>query len=68
MEEGPTCTRDGSHRSDAQGSLQVHGDFYDDLQVLVFVNANRKFYKRTDTIIAFTREYSRVSYLSTGKQ
>jgi hypothetical protein len=36
--------------------------------VLVFINAHRKFCKRTNTVIAFTREYSRVSYLSTGKQ
>jgi hypothetical protein len=36
--------------------------------VLVIVNAHRKFRKHTDTVIAFTWEYSRVSYLSTGKQ
>jgi hypothetical protein len=36
--------------------------------LLVFINAHRKFCKRTDTVIAFTQEYSRVSYLSTGKQ
>jgi hypothetical protein len=35
--------------------------------LLVIVNAHRKFRKRTDTVIAFTREYSRVSYLSTRK-
>jgi hypothetical protein len=33
---------------------------------LLIVNAHKKFHKRTNTIIAFTREYSRVSYLSTG--
>jgi hypothetical protein len=36
--------------------------------LLVFINAHRTFHKRTDTVTAFTREYSRVSYLSTGKQ
>jgi hypothetical protein len=36
--------------------------------VLVFYNAHRKFCKRTDTVIAFTQEYSRISYLFTGKQ
>jgi hypothetical protein len=36
--------------------------------MLVIVNARRKFHKRTDTIIAFTQEYSRVSYSSIGKQ
>jgi hypothetical protein len=36
--------------------------------VLVIVNAHRKFRKLTDIVIGFTREYSRVSYLSTGKQ
>jgi hypothetical protein len=29
--------------------------------LLVFVNACRKIHKRTDTDVAFTREYSRVS-------
>jgi hypothetical protein len=33
--------------------------------VLVFINANRKIRKHTDTDVAFTREYSRVS-ISTG--
>jgi hypothetical protein len=33
--------------------------------LLVFINANRKIRKRTDTDVAFTREYSRVS-ISTG--
>jgi hypothetical protein len=33
--------------------------------MLVFINANRKIRKRTDTDVAFTREYSRVS-ISTG--
>jgi hypothetical protein len=36
--------------------------------LLVFVNANREIRKRTDTIVVFTQEYSRVSYLSSGKQ
>jgi hypothetical protein len=36
--------------------------------LLVFINAHRNFCKHTDTVIAFTREYSRVSNLSTGKQ
>ena len=36
--------------------------------LLVFVNANREIRKRTDTIVTFTQEYSRVSYLSSGKQ
>ena len=35
--------------------------------LLVFVNANREIRKRTDTIVAFTQEYYRVSYLSMGK-
>jgi hypothetical protein len=35
--------------------------------LLVFINAHRKFRKRTDTIMTFTQEYSKVSYLSTGK-
>ena len=34
--------------------------------LLVFVNAHRKIRKRMDTDVAFTQEYSRVSYLSTG--
>jgi hypothetical protein len=36
--------------------------------LLVFINAQREFHKRIDTIIACTQEYSRVSYLSTRKQ
>jgi hypothetical protein len=36
--------------------------------MLVFYNAYRKFCKCMKTIIAFTLEYSGVSYLSTGKQ
>jgi hypothetical protein len=36
--------------------------------LLVFVNANREIHKRTYTIVSFTQEYSRVSYLSSGKQ
>jgi predicted unusual protein kinase regulating ubiquinone biosynthesis (AarF/ABC1/UbiB family) len=36
--------------------------------VLVIVNAHRKFLKCMDIVIAFTQEYSRVSYLSIGKQ
>ena len=35
---------------------------------LVYVNAPDKIRKRTDTVVAFTQEYSRVSYLSSGKQ
>jgi hypothetical protein len=37
-------------------------------ELLVFVNANREFRKHTDTVVAFTQKYSRVSYLSSGKQ
>jgi hypothetical protein len=37
-------------------------------QLLVFINAHRKFRKRMDTVIAFTGKYSKVSYLSIGKQ
>jgi hypothetical protein len=36
--------------------------------LLVFINAHRNFCKHTYTVIAFTREYSRVSNLSIGKQ
>jgi hypothetical protein len=36
--------------------------------LLVFINAHRKFRKRTDTVIAFTQEYSRISYLSIVNQ
>ena len=36
--------------------------------LLVFVNANREIYKRMDIVVAFTQEYSRVLYLSIGKQ
>jgi hypothetical protein len=36
--------------------------------LLVFTNTHREFCKRTDTIVACTQEYSRVSYLSTRKQ
>jgi hypothetical protein len=39
-----------------------------DQTLLVIVNAHRKFRKHTNTVIAFTRKYSRVSYLSIGKQ
>jgi hypothetical protein len=31
--------------------------------MLVIVNTHRKIRKRTDTVIAFTREYSRVSVI-----
>jgi hypothetical protein len=36
--------------------------------MLVFVNANREIRKHTNTVVAFTQEYSKVSYLSLGKQ
>ena len=36
--------------------------------VLVFINAHIEFHKHVDTVIAFTQEYSTVSYLSTRKQ
>jgi hypothetical protein len=46
-------------------SVKLHGT---SKGLLVFYNAHRKFRKRTYTVIAFTQEYSRVSYLSIGKQ
>ena len=36
--------------------------------LLVFVNTNREIHKCTDIVVAFTHEYFKVSYLSTGKQ
>lgn len=36
--------------------------------MLAFVNVNRKIRKHTDTEVAFTQEYSEVSYLSSEKQ
>jgi hypothetical protein len=37
-------------------------------RLLVFVLAHREIRKRMDTVVAFTQEYSMVSYLSIGKQ
>ena len=36
--------------------------------MLVFLNANREIRKLMDTVVTFTQEYSRVLYLSSGKQ
>ena len=49
----------------AKPELPVLPDQQHSQALLVFVNANRKIRKRTDTAVAFTREYSKVS-ISTG--
>ena len=54
---------DSSGIGDTGGGVAILWRFACDLVLLVLgiLNANRKIRKRTDTDVAFTREYSRVS-------